>query len=154
MVKNEPRNQTSNKFIKNHLQIFLPSGCDWGYSKSCIYRKFCKGMWNMKSNYFEFNWYFKREHKNVYPSIDNNGILPSKSYYLLEFPPDSDIWQVSYTRARRSFSIIKYQTTIKNYVKRRYLALETIIITKLFCRFIILKLIQQIEIDLFYNNQS
>ena len=43
--------------------------------------------------------------------------------------PDSDIWQVSYTRARRSFSIIKYQMTIKNYVKRRYLALETIIIT-------------------------
>jgi len=25
---------------------------------------------------------------------------------------------------------------------------------KLFCRFIVLKLIQQIEIDLFYNNQS
>lgn len=87
-------------------------------------------------------------------ALTTNGILPSKSYYLLEFPPDSDIWQVSYTRARRSFSIIKYQTTIKNYVKRRYLALETIIITKLFCRFIILKLIQQIEIDLFYNNQS
>ena len=77
-----------------------------------------------------------------------------ESYYLLELPPDSDIWQVSYTRARRSFSIIKYQTTIKNYVKRRYLALETFIITKLFCRFIILKLIRQIEIDLLYNNQS
>jgi len=44
-----------------------------------------------------------------------------ESYYLLELPPDSDIWQVSYTRARRSFSLIKYQTTIKNYVKRRYL---------------------------------
>ena len=72
----------------------------------------------MKSNYFEFNWYFKREHKNVYPSIDNNGILPSKSYYLLELPPDFDIWQVSYTRAHRSFSIIKYQTTIKNYQKK------------------------------------
>ena len=91
--------------IKNQVYIFTEN-----FVKACE-------IWNQIA--FEFNWYFKREYKNVYPSIDINGIIPSKSYCLLEFTADSDIWQVSYTRARRSFSIIKYQMTIKNYVKRR-----------------------------------
>ena len=30
-------------------------------------------IWNQIA--FEFNWYFKREHNNVYSSTDNNGIL-------------------------------------------------------------------------------
>jgi len=45
MVKNKPRNQTSNKFIKNHLQCFLSSGCDGDYSKMC-------------------NWYHKWDRKS------------------------------------------------------------------------------------------
>ena len=40
-----------------------------------------------------------------------------ESYYLLELPPDSDIWQVSYTRARRSFSLINIKRQLRIILK-------------------------------------